>query len=79
MANSSQDLCASLHKKSVSQVLLERRETEVPEEDKDCKVTRVKRDCKVSWDLLEGMGSKGLWEIKESKEIKAKKVVKVFG
>jgi len=65
LANSIQGLCASLQRKSASQVLPVREVVEVSEEGEARKVIRVKRERKASWALLVDMESKGLREAKE--------------
>ena len=52
-------------KKSVSQVLLVKKEVKVPEEDEEGPVTRVRKVHKALWVPLADMANKELWEIQE--------------
>ena len=56
------------------QALPVRKEAKVPEGDEESKAPRVKRECKASWVYLVDTASKALWEIKEQKEKRVKKV-----
>ena len=48
-----------------SQVLLVRKEVEVPEEDEEGLVTRVRKVHKALWVLLADKVNKELWEVQE--------------